>query len=472
MKVEPKALRKKADDLAILLKLSMAMTASGDLDSLLNLIMAEATRLVGADRSTLYLINEQTKELWSYIAQEIEIVEIRMPTGRGIAGYVARTGRTLNIKDAYRDPRFNPEIDERTGYRTRTILSVPMVDHEGKLVGVIEVLNKKKGTFTRYDESLLLALASQAAICIENARLHEDREKVFKSLIKALTAAIDARDPATAGHSERVTHYSIKIGRALGLKAEDMKILEYAAWLHDVGKIGIRDRILQKPKKLTKAEYEIIRQHPIYTREILAKIYFPDREKAIPLIASSHHESIDGSGYPLGLRGKKISRLSRIIACADVYDALTSCDRPYKKAVPIRKALKILKDGAGRYLDTKVVHTFIDEKLYVIERRQWVRVDTNVAIEYEMIPRGEPKKARTENISGGGLLFVSKEFIPLGSYMAVTVHLPLATIDVVAKVVRVEKPKRLEGYRIGICFIDLSNQVKERLSQYLVRMVR
>lgn len=362
--MEKATLRKKVKDLSVLLEISKALVLEKYLSSLLNLIMKEVTRVMGAERSSLFLVEEEKKELYTYIAQGPEIKRIRLPLNEGIAGYVATTGKVLNIKDAYKDSRFDRAVDKKTGYRTKTILCVPMNNHKGEMIGVIEVLNKKRGYFTQYDESLLTALASQAAVAIENAKLYEDQEKLFKSLISTLAAAIDARDPVTAGHSERVTKYCLNIGEALKLGRTQLKILEYAAGLHDVGKIGIRDNVLSKPGKLTPEEYEIIKKHPVYTREILDKIYFSREQVDIPADAAAHHEKLDGSGYPRGLKDGEISQLARIIAVADVFDALVSYDRPYKPALLVKKALEILQAGTGRQFDAEIVDLFIKKKLY------------------------------------------------------------------------------------------------------------
>jgi len=161
------------------------MEATLDLDTLLILIMNKITESMEAERSTLFLYDEERKELWSKIAQESEIKEIRLKLGEGIAGSVMKTGQTLNIIDAYQDPRFNNAFDEKTGYFTKTIFCKPMVNTYGQRIGVIEVLNKKSGTFTEQDEKLLDALCSQAAITIENAQLYQYLKAKNLALIQA-----------------------------------------------------------------------------------------------------------------------------------------------------------------------------------------------------------------------------------------------------------------------------------------------
>ncbi|CAN5858367.1 hypothetical protein BH11MYX3_BH11MYX3_27030 [soil metagenome] len=166
------ALQREQKKVALVQEVSRALSETGDLDQLLILIMAKVCELMEADRSTLYLVTEDGRQLWSKVSQGGERVEIRLEVGEGIAGWVAQTREIVNIPDAYADQRFQPSVDLKSGYRTRSILSVPMLGALGGLVGVLQVLNKRDGPFQRSDEELLLALASQAAIAIENARLY------------------------------------------------------------------------------------------------------------------------------------------------------------------------------------------------------------------------------------------------------------------------------------------------------------
>ena len=166
------ALRREQKKVALVQEVSRALSDAGDLDALLTLIMAKVTELMDADRSTLYLLSEDGGWLWSKVVQGDERVEIRLEVGEGVAGWVAQTRELVNIPDAYADQRFQPAVDLKSGYRTRSILSVPMLGALGGLVGVLQVLNKGDGPFTHGDEELLLALSSQAAIAIENARLY------------------------------------------------------------------------------------------------------------------------------------------------------------------------------------------------------------------------------------------------------------------------------------------------------------
>ncbi len=351
-----------------LLAVAKAMMQERSLPRLLKLITADTTQVMDADRSSLFLVDEDRGEIYTLIAEGIDFKEIRIGMDQGIAGYVARTGETVNVKDVYQDKRFDSATDKRTGYHTRTILCMPLFSpRTGDTLGVIQVLNKRDGYFTEYDENLLSAFASQAAVAIENAQFFEELKKQFTSFVTTLAASIDARSPFTAGHSERVTEYALKLGKAMALDLEEMELLKYAAMMHDLGKIGVSDAVLNKPGRLTKEEYEEIKGHAQRTYEILSKMRFSRPLRDIPQLASAHHERLNGSGYPQGLAGDEISLVPRILAVVDVYEALTATDRPYRKAFTPEEAIQILEEEKGQALDPDVVNTFIRNKLYQSE---------------------------------------------------------------------------------------------------------
>lgn len=180
----------------------------------------------------------------------------------GIAGLVAATGDTVNIPDAYDDPRFNPEPDQRTGYRTKSLLTFPMTGQNERVIGVFQVVNKNGGgEFTADDEETLSSLGASAAVAVENAQLVAEQRRLWTTLIETLAVTIDARDQQTAGHSQRVTRYAEVIGRALGLEGIELEKLRAAALLHDYGKIAVRDQFLLKPGKLDDAEFEYMKAH-------------------------------------------------------------------------------------------------------------------------------------------------------------------------------------------------------------------
>src|SRR5258705_4789418 len=235
------------------------MTVERDLDSLLDLIVASATEVVDADRCTLFVLDREKQELWSKVTQRAGV--IRVPVGVGIAGSVAQQNCSLNIPDAYQDPRFNRTVDAATGYRTCTILCVPMRSTRGEVVGVLQALNHQAGPFNEEDQELLEALGGQAASAIENAMLYEDIARLFEGFIRASVTAIESRDPTTSGHSERVAVLTVGLAQVVDEEGSgpyagihfsrtDIKEIKYASLLHDFGKIGVRENVLLKEKKL------------------------------------------------------------------------------------------------------------------------------------------------------------------------------------------------------------------------------
>ena len=464
-------------DLEALLEISRQMVSVKDLDKLLDLVLERSTELLSAERSSLFVHDPETGELWSKIAQGLLERTIRVPVGTGIVGHVAQLKRTLNIADAYDDDRFNREVDRETGYRTRSILCAPMLNNQGACIGVIEVLNKQDGgTFGAYDQELLEALASHAALSIENAQLYREKERLLRSVVRTLAAAIDARDPVTAGHSERVTLLALNMARELGLSDEVTKIVELAANLHDVGKLGVRDNVLLKPDKLTLDEYEQMKSHARYTHKILSEIEFPMGLRKVPWEASLHHEKLDGTGYPEGRAGEQLGIVTRILAIADVYDALVSYDRPYKKALTVEEAEAILREGKGSHFDPDLVDLFVEKKLHQVERREYQRVSTELSIEYWVIPDARIKDrvvfAETVDISGGGLAFTSPQEIPPWTFLEVIVHVPDQTFDLIARVVRSEPCGAEDGeqYRVSVRFVNLTQETKNIVDGHVQRL--
>lgn len=342
------------DRLAVILDITRRLMSVTDLDALLRLIAEATTELLEADRATIFLVDPDRGELWSKVALGMGVGEIRFPLGTGISGQVAATGETVNIPDAYADKRFNPEPDRTSGYRTRSLLTYAMKAHDGRVIGVFQAVNKKGGPFTSVDEETLSSLAASAAVAIENAQLVSEQRQLWKTLIETLAVTIDARDQQTAGHSQRVTRYAEVIGAELGLAGTDLEKLRAAALLHDYGKIAVRDGVLQKAGKLDDREFAYMKAHAEKTGEFLAHLEFPRDMRDVPLIAAQHHERMDGKGYPRGLPGADILLGARIVAGADVFDALTS-PRYYKPAYPIAKTLEIMDGMAGDHLDRDVV---------------------------------------------------------------------------------------------------------------------
>lgn len=490
-----------------------------DIDKLLATVLERCRYLAGADAGSIYIVegtdaDVTRRQLRFKLSQNESLAlpsgEFVMPISmRSIAGSVAITRKTVTIEDVYNLPsdstvQFDSSFDKRVGYRTRSILAVPLVSAQDEVIGVVQLINKKRDPRERlrtpddaiehvvpFDErsiELVASLAAQAGVALENATLYEEIRHILDGFVRASVQAIEQRDPTTSGHSQRVATLSLRLADAVTLATDgpykswkfapsDLRQLEYASLLHDFGKIGVREQVLVKAKKLypwqmellrsrfdllhrtaqvqmlerksdlyarngslhelsaiedeaavrfgqieamwslvrdaneptvlpqeassrldelgrmtytdlrgnakpfldpdelvslkvargslTSDEYREIQSHVTHTFEFLARIPWGKTFSMVPQIAGCHHEKMNGRGYPRGLRGDEIPMGSRIMAIADIFDALTASDRPYKKAVPIDRAFDILhaevKDGA---LDGELVRLFVESGAY------------------------------------------------------------------------------------------------------------
>lgn len=521
-----------------LINLGKALSLEKDSDKLLRLILFLSKKITGADAGSIFLIEEledggkQLRFKYSHtFSKQIPIEEFVLPYNtKSIAGYVAIYGKVLNLPDVYNlsenDPvSFNKSIDQQQGYQSRTMLVVPMKNHIDQIIGVIQLINSKEDLrisskssgneafeikletpedfltkVVPFDErynSLMEAVASQAAIALENNRMIKQIETQFEEFVKASVTAIESRDIATSGHSFRVAKICTEMARAINLESDgpfkdltfsetEIKELEYAALLHDFGKVYIDLAIFMKGKKLFPKDFENvmlkinylyriielnyaaeerkiaemkagnavsahelekhqsalharlarirsikdtiaklneptvtdkdprdvleeimmeieepccididgnrisvisdferdnleirrgslneeerreIESHVTHTYNFVSKIPWPPEFKRIPEIAAKHHEKLDGTGYPNRLKGKdQIPVQARMMAIADVYDALTATDRPYKKSIPTERALNILQDEANHdKIDADLLAVFINHQIY------------------------------------------------------------------------------------------------------------
>jgi len=490
--------------------IGIALSAEKNLDRLLTLVLSEGRKLGNCEAVSLYLLTaegKETPELLFKLTQnskiDFDFKEKRFPlTNQSLAGYVALTGEILNISDAYQissdQPyQFDKSFDIATGYRTKELLVIPMRNHNWKVIGVLQFINHRDPVahcsdnlgFTLERQELLMSLASQAAVAIDNSQLLENIQTLFEGFVAASVKAIESRDPVTSGHSFRVAELTTGLAISLDKSGsglyrdtfftdQQMREIRYASLLHDFGKVGVQENVLLKANKLQDDRYRIldlkiewqkqviqrkffqsqlqqnespanldwqsspayqamqkrlkqldyfqkilyqanqpsileeeiavelrqlfdyqmdeaypygrsllsaedflslsvtrgslteqerleIQSHVIHTEAFLAEIPWTEGLAKVPTIAASHHEKLDGSGYPHGRVGEDIPLPSRMMAVADIFDALTASDRPYKKAVQSDTALDILKQEAqnGKLCRT-IVDIFIEAKVY------------------------------------------------------------------------------------------------------------
>jgi HD-GYP domain-containing protein (c-di-GMP phosphodiesterase class II) len=362
----------KLKPLSGLYRVVKAMSTERHFDSLLGVIAQETKDMLKCDRLSVFVLEAKRGELWTKeIDEEGSEKVIKIPlASHSVVSLTARTGQAINIHDAYSDSRFDPETDRISGCLTRNLLCVPMFNRLGEVIGVFEAINKSGGPFTAEDGEWLKALAAVAGGLIEQAQSYAEIESFMDKTLEMLASTIDKRDPLTAGHSMRVTCYSILIGEALNLPEADLDVLRYSAMMHDYGKIGVPEAILWKNGRLTPEEYACVQTHARLTYDLLSTLPFTKRLQAVPFVASCHHEKLDGSGYYRGLRGQEIPFLARIITVADVFDALTSV-RHYRNRMAITKVTEIMETGRGNHFDPEFIDVFYqlpaDQVLKIME---------------------------------------------------------------------------------------------------------
>ncbi|MCB1186207.1 HD domain-containing protein [bacterium] len=337
-----------ARKLQLLLRFNQLISRRIELKPMIAEAMTQARELVSADRITLWLADEESGQLYTFVGEGLEN-EIRIRIGEGVAGIAARERRVVVVNDAYSSPLFNPEVDKRSGYHTKSLLAVPMQSMDGKLIGVFQAINRldeagssEHGEFTEEDSELFASMAAIAAVFLENAVLYDEQQRQFRSFIVTLAQSVDSRDQTTSNHTKLVTGLSVAIAQEMGLSRRTVERIRIAAVLHDYGKIGIPDNVLQKPGSLDEEERAMMRSHVLKTILLLRRINFSRELRDIPRIAGMHHEKLDGSGYPFGLRGDEIPLEGRILAVADIFQALTQT-RPYKQGMAVPEALSELR---------------------------------------------------------------------------------------------------------------------------------
>jgi len=347
--------RARADALAALNDIGRALSGSLRRDEVLQRVLDSALRLLRCTRGSLMLVSSGDDDggaphLRIVVAQGLPtkvVVATRTPLGEGIAGRVALTGKLEVLAEG--------AVDARSVSRQRSgTLCLPLKAKE-HVVGVLNLSGHDGGDFEPDEVELGVTLAAQAAAAIENAQLYDDLQDQFVHSIRVIANAIDARDPYTRGHSERVAAYALLIATELGLDEEQVEDIYHAGLLHDVGKIGIRDNILLKDGRLTDEEFQVMKLHPVKSEEIILPV---KQLRAILPGLRHHHERFSALGYPDGLHEHAIPLQARVIGVADTYDAMTS-DRPYRKALPRRVALEELVKNRGLQFDPACVNAFL-----------------------------------------------------------------------------------------------------------------
>jgi HD-GYP domain-containing protein (c-di-GMP phosphodiesterase class II) len=352
-------------------EIGQALSRENDINGILNKVANVLKNRLDFDRGLVLLVNENKTRLVSRAGYGYELDELSKfmmssgfrldrPESKGVFVNCFKEQKPflVNNIDEIKDDLSSRSLEFARSMGVKSFICCPIV-YENESMGVLAVDNiKSKRKLIQQDINILMGIAPQIAVGIHNVRLVEARLKQFQSILQALVASTEARDPITAGHSERVTDYAVGICNELGLPSDYTDMIRVAASLHDYGKIGVDDAILKKPGKLNDKEYEHIKTHAAKTKNILERVNFDGIYRKVPDIAAAHHEKMDGTGYPLGLSGDEIPFGARIIAVADVYEALTS-RRHYRDPMPYNEAIDFLVENTGNHFDEECVKAFI-----------------------------------------------------------------------------------------------------------------
>ena len=357
-------LSEKLAEMTILYEAAKLTSSSLDLDEVLSSAFNSAVKILNAETGSLMLFDPEEEVLTikkSYGLNEEIIRKTRVKKGETIVGLVAQSGKPFIIHGRADLPVRCTQtgivpIKGRKKYEKVNSICVPLKTRKG-VIGVVN-LNRKEDAnpFTEDNLKLLFTMANDVAFAIENATLYQNLHESYLSIIRALVSALELKDSHTRGHSESVTRYAVALAKKLKLFPQEIESIEVAAILHDVGKIGVQESILNKPGKLNDEEWKEMKRHPEFSYKILKEVNFPWEIK--PVIYA-HHERYNGKGYPARLKGEKIPLGARILAVADTFAAMTS-DRAYRKGLSKEMAIEELKRVAGTQLDPELVKVFVE----------------------------------------------------------------------------------------------------------------
>jgi putative nucleotidyltransferase with HDIG domain len=356
--------RRRLENLQALRAIDVAITTNHDLQETLNVLLDQITKQLQVDAAVILLLDETKQQLEFGASRGFQTSTLRYTSlriGEGMAGRAAQQQQIIHVRDLRIDPQtlvHSPTL-AREGFTS--YYAAPLIA-QGRVKGVLEIFHRARLDPDQEWLDFLEALSGQTAIAIENTTLFEDLQhsneelsQAYDSTIEGWSHALDLRDKETEGHTRRVTELTLELARAFGFSDAELIHIRRGALLHDIGKMGVPDKILLKEGSLTPDEWEIMRQHPGFAHEMLQPIHYLRQALDVPYC---HHEKWDGSGYPRKLKGEEIPLIARIFAVVDVWDALTS-DRPYRSAWAPEKVLAHIQEGAGQHFDPQVVEVFI-----------------------------------------------------------------------------------------------------------------
>ena len=356
-------LRQRVEELLTIQRASQSILTGTEYADIMPSVLNLFIKSIGFSRGMVMLVDEQAGVLryvhgvgdGSEYLEALEGYQIPLDRQQNILARVASSGKPVIAMDADQI-KLNPNNLIIRNFQPKSFVILPL-KAQGKVIGLLAAdLTQDDGEVPTPKQEFLDSFANQMALALENVKMYQELQAGSLRSIQALATAVEARDPYTRGHSERVAGMSVELGLRLELPHSQLRQMRDLCLLHDIGKIGISDQILLKPKPLTPEEFAVIRSHPVIGQMIISPLQLQGEEVAI---VRSHHERYDGTGYPDGLRGEDIPLPVRIATICDAFDAMTS-DRPYRKALPVLKAMDELVARSGRQFDPALVDLFLE----------------------------------------------------------------------------------------------------------------
>ena len=327
-------------------------------DEIIEVLANMGRALTSSDRCTVWIVSDDRKKIWTKIAHGMDAIEIDIDSG--IVGSAITNQEKIIIDDVYTDPRFNQEIDKKTGYHTKSMMVIPMFDNDDEIIGAFQVINSKseENKFDKRDMQRLMLASTYAAETLVAAKLSQEIDETQREVVFTMGAIGESRSKETGNHVKRVAEYSKVLALAYGLEESEAELLKQASPMHDIGKVAIPDAVLNKPGRFNQEEREIMNTHAELGYQMTKN---SDRAllKAASIVAYEHHEKWDGTGYPNKTSGEDIHIYGRITAIADVFDALGS-DRVYKKAWDDERILKLFREERGKHFDPNLIDLFFE----------------------------------------------------------------------------------------------------------------
>jgi len=344
-------------ELSRIYELSCSLGVLVNEEDILELIYTHLRKMIKFDVGLLLLLHKEEKRIIIFCQGDTKESFIQKEKKGLIDAFLRLTGIKVGLEDVFIEKdnfqgRFSKKVFSG---KSKSQLMVPLMV-KGEAIGMFSIKNLDEKVFAKNDLHLFSILANQAAIALENAWVYADTQKLYASTIEALATEIEVRNPYTRGHSERVSKYAVIVGKKLGLPQKELLLIHYAGILHDLGKIGIEDAIVNKNTFLTDEEYAFMKEHPVKSTHVVEPIEFL---RVIAPVIRHHHERFDGFGYPDGLKGEEIPFYARILAVVDSFDAMTS-DRPYRAAKSFKESVEEIERCSESQYDPVVVGAFLE----------------------------------------------------------------------------------------------------------------